>query len=188
MTTLEENFEVWKRGIVKYCGDQCAENLIQVLGGKQKIKEATFSPNADSGMAGKGQLLIQTLNLVKYAIALNKLLPQERQADESQVALTCLLSHLSKVTMFVEKPQPKGNTMYDFDHTDRKTALRTGEKSIFLSLCAGISLSEQVYEAMRIIDIPEDDNMVRLYSSNLASIVKMANTMLDLSNNKRLNN
>ena len=64
--------------------------------------------------------------------------------------------------------------LYDFNN-ELPSSLKLGERSIYLCMKYGIKLSEEEYEAMRILD--KDEDKTNSFMNPLCEIVKIANQL-----------
>lgn len=178
-----KNFDDFEQRLIKYIGPDCSNKLIyEILGGSDKVMNAPFANTVDTGLAYDGSLVETLLNITTYAVKINNLLPKDKQADIESIVKVGLLHHIAKVAMF----EPNHNSweinnrgiIYSF--TETEGALRTGERSLWLSCCAGIKFTAFEFEAMRIIDKNNDDNYSKYYSSSLSTVIKQANEIITL--------
>lgn len=113
------------------------------------------------------------------------------RVDSDMLMRVLLLQHISKCELFAAQDQQwkisKGY-LYDFN-SELKTSLKTGERSIYLCQKYGIKLSEEEFEAMRIID-KEEDFKNNSHMTPLCAIVKIANqlTAIETYRNNLVNN
>jgi len=177
---METNYSIFKKYLTKIIGEETYNKLIESLGGEEKIDDASFATNADTGLAFQGSLLDTVLKLANYATKINDLLPDNNKVEPRSIYKVCLLSHLSKVIMF--KPNEnqwaveKQGKLFEFE--DLPGALRFGERSILLAMNAGVQFTPEEFEAMRITE-KTDDDYAKYFSSMLAVIVKQANELIN---------
>lgn len=180
---LVSNFTKYKKRLIAYLGDEATESLIEAVGGDDAIMRASYATTEDTGLAYEGSLCKTILNLTSYAIKINELLPEEKQADKNSLVKVCLLIGLSKVLMFLpndnEWEVTKRGMNYKFNDA-LDGALRSGERSILIATNAGIKFSEIEFEAMRINDKSVDDDYSRYYSSPLSVCVRQASEIINL--------
>lgn len=172
-----------------------SEQMINDLG--ENLKNASFSLTSDTGSAYQGSLIDIILNhLCSIAYNINEILfgtnskfPNMR-VNIDMLMRVLLLQHISKAEMFIDtrdKWKISKGILYDFN-PDLKCTLKLGERSLFLCQKYGIELSEEEYEAVRILDKPEDDKS-QYYINPLCLIVKMANHFVAVEmRQKHLNN
>ena len=64
-------------------------------------------------------------------------------------------------------------------------SLRCGERSLLLSMTAGVKFTDEEYEAMRVVDkVNEGDNAVRWYGTILSMLIRQANEIVTLIEKK----
>lgn len=176
-----KNYDDFKKRLETYVGVEETNNLINSLGGDDVVMDASYANLKDSGLAYKGSLIESMLNITKYAVKINQLLPENKQANLNSIVKVGLLHHLAKVLLY----EPNDNNweitnrgmVYKYN-SELEGALRVGERSTLLSSNAGIKFSELEYEAMRIMDKTNDDNYAKYYSSSLSIVIKQANEMV----------
>lgn len=177
-----KNYDDFKKRLETYVGVEETKNLINSLGGDDVVMDASYANLTDSGLAYKGSLIESMLNITKYAVKINQLLPENKQANLSSIVKVGLLHHIAKVLLY----EPNDNNweitnrgmVYKYN-SELEGALRVGERSALLSSNAGIKFSELEYEAMRIMDKTNDDNYAKYYSSSLSIVIKQANEIVN---------
>lgn len=177
-----KNYDDFKRRLETYVGVEETNNLINSLGGDDVVMDASYANLTDSGLAYKGSLIESMLNITKYAVKINQLLPENKQANLNSIVKVGLLHHIAKVLLY----EPNDNNweitnrgmVYKYN-SELEGALRVGERSTLLSSNAGIKFSELEYEAMRIMDKTNDDNYAKYYSSSLSIVIKQANEIVN---------
>lgn len=176
-----KNFAAYLERLKKYLGEDVAEKLIDILGGNEKVMNATFYNMEKSGLAYDGSMIMTAFDIIRFALDINKLLPDERQASIESIIKVGLLQHIAKVNMFedAETWQKKNGTVYKY--TQQRGALRCGERSILLSMEAGINFTVDEFEAMRVIDKDAvTDDYAMYYSTPLSIIIRQANELAAL--------
>ena len=158
-----------------------SEQMINEIG--EQLKDCSFSMNDDSGSAYQGSMIDIVLNhLCSVAYNINEVVfgPTGKfnsmRVNPDMLMRVLLLQHIAKAEMFVNTRDTwkvKKGMLYEFN-TNLKASLKLGERSLYLCQKYGIELTEEEYEAIRIIDKSEDDKIV-FYINPLCSIVKMAN-------------
>lgn len=177
-----KNFSDFKTRLYTYLGEEVSEALIKSIGGDDKLMDSSFANLNETGLAYRGSLVETALNITKYAVKLNQLLPENKQADLNSIVKVGLLHHIAKVLLY----EPNDNTweitnrgmVYKYNN-DLEGALRVGERSALLASNAGVKFTEVEYEAMRIMDKTNDDNYAKYYSSSLSIVIKQANEMIN---------
>ena len=183
---LNANFMAYIKRLEKY---NCySESMINDIG--DKIKRCSFSMMEDSGSAYEGSMIDVVLNtLCKTAYHINELAfgASDKNNNISHPYLkvnfdmlmrVLLLQHIGKCQLFIDEDEPwKRKKGFNYKFSDNlKANLKLGERSLFLCQKYGIELSEEEYEAIRIID-KTDDSKGDMYSSPLSIIVKFVNTL-----------
>lgn len=182
---INSNYVLWIERLKKY---NCySEGMINEIG--EKIKTASFSLSTSTGSAYCGSMIDTVLNhlcTIAYhinedAFGLNtkqKNKHNSLKVNSDTLMRVLLLQHISKAEMFIEQDAQwkisKGY-LYDFNN-ELPTLLKTGERSTFLCQKFGIKLTEEEFEAMRIID-KEEDFKNNSYITPLSAIVKIANQL-----------
>ena len=173
------NYTRWIGRLKKY--DCYSERMIEELG--EKIKDASFALQESSGAAYQGSMLDVVLNkLCMLAIHINDSAFDKHpylKVNSYMLMRVLLLQHIAKAEMFVwQTNQWKSKNGYIFDfNNDLSTSLKCGERSLYLCMKYDITLSEEEYEAMRIID-KEDNKTDNPYVSPLSLLIKSVNQMV----------
>lgn len=172
------NYSRWIEGLKKY--DCYSEKMINEIG--EKIKDASFALQENSGCAYQGSMINVVLNyLCKLAIKINETCFDKHphlKVNTNMLMRVLLLQHIAKCEMFVFQTNQwkiKNGFIYDFN-PDLDTCLKCGERTLFLCMKYGIELNEEEYEAIRIID--KDDLSSNPYVSPLCQLVKNVNQMV----------
>lgn len=154
------------------------DSLVEEFG--DLIKEAPAATTVDSGIAYKGGLLNHVMRVVcRYAVEINKSLPDNLKVDNNTLVKVCLLHQISKVVMFVPNDddwQIKNRGIV-YKYAELSGALKCGERSLVLCNNHGITFSEIESEAMRILDREPTDDQARYFSSPLSIIIRQANEL-----------
>lgn len=183
---INKNYLLW---ITKLEDNNCfSEKLVDLYGGLIKI--SSYGMSLDTGAAYDGALITTILwKICKYAININNMLPDNLQVDKKSLLKVCLLQHIGKAVMYKKQDNAynisKGYLFKFNDNLD--TSLKCGERSIFMCMESGIPLTEEEYEAMKIID-KDDDSKQTYYSSLLTTIVKNANSLANAELKTEYNN
>ena len=181
---INRNYLLWTEFLKKY---NCySEDLIKDYG--EAIKVASFAMNETSGGAYQGSLLdivlshlcVIATHINEDAFGLNakeKIKHAFLRVDKNSLMKVLLLQHIAKAEMFVpsnEQWKINKGMFYEFN-PNTQTALKLGERSIFLCQKYGIKLTEEEYDAMKICDKEEDKN--NSFTTPLAELVKIANQL-----------
>lgn len=172
-----------------------SEQMISEIG--ELLKNCSFSMNDDSGSAYQGSMIDIVLNhLCSIAYNINEVIFgangkfNSMRVNPDMLMRVLLLQHIAKAEMFVNSRDTwkvKKGMLYEFNQ-DLKASLKLGERSLYICQKYGITLAEEEYEAIRIIDKLDDDKLM-FYISPLCSIVKMANQFVAVEmRQKYLNN
>lgn len=180
---INSNFFLWIERLQKY---NCySQNMIDDLG--EKLKNASFSLTENSGSAYQGSMIDTVLNTlcrlgyelneITFGKNNNKIRHRYLYVNTNMLMRVLLLQHIAKAEMFVvQESQWKMKNGYLFDfNPELKTNMKLGERSIFLCMKYGIELTEEEYEAMKIID--KDNDNTNSFISPLCEIVKIANQL-----------
>ena len=126
-----------------------------------------------------GGLVDHILKTTKYAIGINKLLPENVQVDAHSIIKVCFLHQIGKT--FLYKPNPSEwhrknqGKMYEFN--EDVPSMKIGERSIYYSMKYGVDLSEEEYQAIINYDKTEEDKQAKWYGGTLSTILKQANDL-----------
>lgn len=183
----ESNYAKYKRYLVNLIGEEGYDNLINVLGGEDIVKNASFGMSKDSGSAYDGALIENVIKIAQYAVKINDTLPDNIKCDNSSIYKVALLQHIGKILMYAKNDNDweikNRGMLYKF--INNNVALRCGEFSIVSIIKAGIKINEEEYEAIRIIDKQKDDDAYsRVFSTTLSTIIRQSNELVSLINKK----
>lgn len=182
------NYATFKRYLIGLIDENRYSNLITLLGGEEILMNASFGMTEDSGTAYDGALVKTELSIAEYAKKLNELLPESIRVDNRSIYKVALLQHFAKSVMYIKNDNEweiKNRGIYYKFNDDIETSLRCGERSILLTMTAGVRFTDEEFEAMRVIDkINEGDDSVRWYGSTLSTIIRQANELVTLIEKK----
>ena len=181
---INKNYLLWIEYLKKY--DCYSEDLINDYG--NAIRNGSFAMTEGTGAGYQGSLLNVVLNnLCVIATHINeggfgingngKEKHPNLYVDKKSLMKVLLLQHISKSEIFVattEQWKINKGIYYDFN-PNLGTAMKLGERSIFLCMKYGIKLTEEEYDAMKICDKEEDKN--NSFTTPLAELVKIANQL-----------
>ncbi|MDR0340860.1 MAG: hypothetical protein LBH55_01130 [Mycoplasmataceae bacterium] len=166
-----QNLSYWITGLNQMGID--TECIIEKYG--NLLLNAPLSEQFNTGAAYEGALIDKSFRFSKIAKHMNKILPAELQQDENKIIKICLLASVGKAAMFVPcKEKWKNDRGILWDFTDRTTALRTNQLTLFILSQCGIVLDEMEYEAIDNLYSLDDDKYMKEFSGILASLVRMA--------------
>lgn len=177
---INDNYTRWCNNLQRY---GCySERMIIELG--KAIKDAPFCMSAQGGGAYRGGMLDVVLNHllpIAYRINNNVFGPNASPSnpllfsDNNSLTRVLLLQHISKAVMFQYQSQQwkaRNGSLYEFNNA-LPTCMKCGERSAFLSQFYGITLNEFEYEAIRSLELSNDEQSI--YSCPLTMIVVTAN-------------
>ena len=176
-----KNYAAYLERLKKYLGEDIAAKLVETLGGDDKVMNATFYNMEKSGLAYNGSLVVAIFDVIRFALGINALLPEDRQAKQESIIKVGLLQHIAKVNMFEDSEawQKKNGTIYKY--TQQRGALRCGERSTFIASEIGIHFTVDEFEAMKSIDNDTVvDDYAIYYSTTLSTIMRQANELVSL--------
>ena len=177
----QQNFELFKKKLQGLGVN--TEDLERFFG--KDLTNGTYSlANKDNTVCGDGHLLNTILRtLTPIALNLNKLLPEEKQANTESLLKTCLLHQISKCTMMIPNDnkweiETRG-MLYKFNN-DYPYALKMGMRSLAMCINCGITLTENEIEAIANLD-RDDDKQVKFHSSPLSIVLRQAIELTDIA-------
>jgi hypothetical protein len=133
------------------------------------------SPSTDLYGCYPGGLLDHLIKVCKYSLLINDLLPEKIKVKKEKIIKVVFLSQIGKVFLFVENPSEwhrvNQGKPYVYD-SKNKTALRTGERSVFYATKHGVKLEEDEYQAIINVDKDTDDKMAKWHSSIIGQILR----------------
>lgn len=181
------NYATYKRYLNNLVGEPVADQIVNSVGGEEALMNASFGMSEDSNTAFDGALIKFSLEIAEYAKRLNGLLPEEKRVTNASIYRVALLQHLAKAVMYSKNDNEweveKRGIYYKFNELG--ASLRCGERSLLLSMTAGVKFTEEEYEAMRVVDkVNEGDNAVRWYGTVLSMLIRQANEIVTLIEKK----
>ena len=176
---INKNFILFQEKMKE--NDINVEKMTEEIG--DKIKNAAFSMNIDSGTAYRGSLIQTLKEITSTAIRNNEMLPEKIQVNKKSLIKVCFLHQIAKSEMFTPtKDDWKRKRGIEYDFTDYGYALRNGMRSVALCLKYGITFNDEELEAMTIMDRSSDDEQSRYMSSMMAVLVREANFIVMTKN------
>lgn len=152
------------------------EGLMTFLG--EEFVKAPASSMVDFHNAFEGGLIEHLLNVAKYAVLINKSLPEDEQVEQSSLVKVCLLHQIGKAKLYKpcesEWHRKNQGKMYEFN--DGLTSMRVGERSIYYATSNGISLTDEEYVAILNFD-KTDDKMSEYHNSMVGELLKMGSVL-----------
>lgn len=178
------NYTRWIDYLKKY--DCYSDKMIKDIG--NDIKNAPFGLMENSGGAYQGGLLNIVLNnlcvlgthINECAFGLNDKQKHKHPfllVNSYMLIRVLLLQHVSKAQLFVyNKSEWKAKRGQPYDFNDEiTTSMRCGDRSVYLCQKYGIKLTEEEYEAMKIID--KDDDKWNPFMNPLTQLVRVVNQL-----------
>ena len=173
-TKIKKNATKFFESGAKYGGLTPALN--DVLG--VNIVDAPASTRTDIHNAFPGGLIDHILKVAKYCVSLNDILPEPQKLNLSSLLKVAIVHQIGKANLYKKLDSPWHNErgmMYEFN--DNIISMKVGERSAYLALTNGVSLSEEEYGAIINFDKDEDDKQAKYHNSLLGDILKSANVL-----------
>lgn len=154
------------------------DELIDVLG--KHLLTAPASTTTDYFGAFEGGLLQNTLNITKYAVDINKTLPEALQVEAGSLVKVCFLHQIGKAELFV----PNDSTWHNergmmYEYNNKLTSMSVGERSIYYATNNGVTFTEDEYQA--ILNFNKDgDLQAKLHTNTVGQILKAAIIMASI--------
>jgi len=161
------------------------DKLMSFLG--EDFIKAPASSMSDFHNAFEGGLIDHLLNVAKYAVLVNKSLPEDEKVDQNSLVKVCLLHQIGKSNLYKpcesEWHRKNQGKMYEFN--EDITSMRIGERSIYYATANGVSLTEEEYVAILNFDKSGDDKMATYHNSMIGELLKMGSVLAIKSEEKR---
>ena len=152
------------------------DRLVEILG--EEFIKAPASTREDLHNAFEGGLVDHLLKTAKYAILINKTLPEALQVPEKSLLKVALLHQIGKAKLYVIKDSDwhkKQGIYYDFNN--ELISMRVGERSLRYLMLAGIELTDEEYQAILNYDKDDEDKQAKWHTATLGIILKQANEL-----------
>ena len=166
-TFLEKNklYQILNKELLEYLG----EDLLTAPASTMKSLHNAFP----------GGLIDHILKTTKYAIGINKLLPEDISVDANSIVKVCFLHQIGKTFLYkwCESEWHRNNQGKMYDFNEELTSMKIGERSAYYAMKYGISLTEEEYQAIINYDKSDDDKQSKWYGSTLSTILKQANEL-----------
>jgi len=166
-TFLEKNelYDILSKELLDYLG----EDLLTAPASTMKSLHNAFP----------GGLIDHVLKTTKYAIGINKLLPNNISVDAQSIVKVCFLHQIGKTFLYkwCESEWHRNNQGKMYDFNEELISMKVGERSVYYAMKYGIKLSEEEYQSIVNYDKPEDDKQSKWYGSTLSTILKQANEL-----------
>lgn len=150
--------------------------LVELLG--EDFTKAPASTRADLHNAFEGGLIDHLLTVSKYAVKINKILPENLQVNETSLLKVALLHQIGKAKLYIPKNSDwhqKNGVYYEFNN--ELISMRVGERSVFYLNEVGIPLTEEEYQAIINYDKEDDDKQAKWHTEMLGIILRQANEL-----------
>jgi len=182
---LERNIKKFEEVNEKY--NIFTKDLLDFLGQGYFLSPA--SPMKDMNNAFPGGLLDHTIKVAKYAVYLNKVIPESMQETMESILKVSFLSEIGKTFLFTpcKSEWHMTNLGKYFEYNEELVSMRVGERSAHYALSNGVKLTEDEYQAILNHDKSDDDKQVRWYTTKLCQLLKQA-TDLAILEEKEMNN
>ena len=133
---------------------------------------------ADFHNAFEGGLIEHLLNVAKYAVLINKSLPEDEKVDQNSLVKVCLLHQIGKAKLYkpCESEWHRNNQgkMYEFNND--LISMRISERSVYYITSHGVNLTEEEYAAILNFD-KTDDKMAEFHNSMIGELLKMGSVL-----------
>jgi len=123
-----------------------------------------------------GGLVEHVLNVCKYSVLLNDLLPESIRTKKESIVKSVFLAQIGKTFLF--KPNDSDwhiktlGKMYDY-RDNELVVMTVGERSAFYALKYGVILTDEEYQAIVNSDKEGTERSVRWVSKPLSHIIKL---------------
>lgn len=152
------------------------DELMSFLG--EDFIKAPASSITTYNNAFEGGLIDHLLNTAKYAVLINKSLPEDEQVDQNSLVKVCLLYQIGKAKLYkpCESEWHRNNQGKMYEFSEGLTSMRVGERSVYYATKFGISLTEEEFTAILNFD-KTDDKMSEYHNSMIGDLLKMGSTL-----------
>jgi hypothetical protein len=161
------------------------KELLDYLG--EDLLTAPASTMTSLHNAFPGGLIDHVLITTKYAIGINKLLPETMRVDTQSVVKVCFLHQIGKTFLYKwnESEWHRSNLGKMYDFNEEIISMKVGERSVYYAMKYGISLTEEEYQSIVNYDKSEDDKQSKWYGTTLSTILKQANELAIIEEKKK---
>lgn len=152
------------------------DGLVEILG--EDFIKSPASTREDLHNAFEGGLIDHLFKVAKYAVLINKTLPEALQVDETSILKVSLLHQIGKAGLYIKKVSDwhnKQGIFYDFNN--ELVSMKIGERSIYYLTKVGISLSEEEFQAIVNYDKETDDKQAKWHTNTLGVLLRQANEL-----------
>ena len=153
------------------------KELLDYLG--EDLLTAPASTMTSLHNAFPGGLIDHVLKTTKYAIGINKLLPDSMSVDAQSIVKVCFLHQIGKTFLYkwCESEWHRNNQGKMYDFNEEITSMKVGERSVYYAMKDGVKSNEEEYQAIVNYDKSDDDKQSKWYGSTLSTILKQANEL-----------
>ena len=153
------------------------KELLDYLG--EDLLTAPASTMTSLHNAFPGGLIDHVLKTTKYAIGINKLLPDSMSVDAQSIVKVCFLHQIGKTFLYkwCESEWHRNNQGKMYDFNEEITSMKVGERSVYYAMKYGVKLNEEEYQAIVNYDKSDDDKQSKWDGSTLSTILKQANEL-----------
>jgi hypothetical protein len=137
---IKKNAQKFNETALKY--GVINDELMDLLGVEFITAPCTTSTNFYG--AYDGGLIQHILNITKYAIGINNMLPENKKVDNDSLIRVCLIHQIGKAKMYAEQKSQwhKDNRGEMYTFNEKALSMKTSERSVYYALKAGIALTE----------------------------------------------
>ena len=182
---LEKNVSKFEEVNKKY--DIFTKELLDFLG--QEFFLSPASPMKDMNNSFPGGLIDHSIKVAKYAVYLNKSIPESMQETMDSILKVSFLSEIGKTFLFTpcKSEWHVTNLGKYYEYNEDLVSMRVGERSAYYALNYGVKLTDNEYQAILNHDKSDEDKQVRWYTTKLGQLLKQA-TDLAILEEKETNN
>lgn len=152
------------------------DDLTSFLG--EDFIKAPASSMADFHNAFEGGLIDHLLNVAKYAVIINKSLPEDERVDQNSLVKVCLLHQIGKAKLY--KPcesewHVKKGYLYEF--RKETVPIKMNELSLHYATSNGVVFTDEEFSAIINFEKSTDDLQSKFHNSMLGELLKMGNVL-----------
>lgn len=127
-----------------------------------------------------GGLIDHILKTTKYAIGINRLLPEgSHLIDAQSIVKVCFLHQIGKTFLYkwCESEWHRNNQGKMYEFNEDLVSMKVGERSVYYAMKYGVSLNEEEYQSIVNYDKSDNDKQSKWYSSPMSTILRQANEL-----------
>jgi 23S rRNA maturation-related 3'-5' exoribonuclease YhaM len=152
------------------------EELMSFLG--EDFIKAPASTMTDLHNAFEGGLIEHLLTVAKYAVLVNKSLPDDEKVDQDSLLKVCLLHQIGKAKLY--KPcesewHVKKGYIYEFKKDT--TPIKVNELSLHYATSNGVIFTDEEFSAIINFEKSSDDLQSKYHNSMLGELLKMGSVL-----------